>query len=149
MKTYREILDKHIHHASREDMERLTDVTDDFVEEMRKYKPECVERFMMKLDLVLSPHFDRDTAEYAVSKMKNRDGSMGQKWSYEETTRVLSSKGYDFEPADWYYVLNMMYSDEWEHGKSSEEYIKSAYMFLDDVDAPEDKAKRYFLAMHL
>ena len=64
MKTYREILDKHIHHASREDMERLTDVTDDFVEEMRKYKPECVERFMMKLDLVLSPHFDRDTAEY-------------------------------------------------------------------------------------
>ena len=40
MKTYREILDKHIHHASREDMERLTDVTDDFVEEMRKYKPE-------------------------------------------------------------------------------------------------------------
>lgn len=31
--------------------------------------------------------------------------------------------------------------------KTSEEYIKSAYMFMDDVDAPKDKAKRYFLAM--
>lgn len=43
--------------------------------------------------------------------------------------------------------MNMKYSDEWEQGKPSEEYIKSAYMFMDDVDAPKDKAKRYFLAM--
>lgn len=41
----------------------------------------------------------------------------------------------------------LKYSDEWEQGKPSEEYIKSAYMFMDDVDAPKDKAKRYFLAM--
>lgn len=146
-KTYKSILDEHIKSSSPEDMRYLGDITNDFVEEVRRYKPECVDKFLMKVDLRLNPHFDRQTAEYAVSHMKNRDGSTRQKWSYEETSKVLSAKGYTFNPADWYYVLNMKYSDEWEQGKPSEEYIKSAYMFMDDVDAPKDKAKRYFLAM--
>lgn len=146
-KTYKGILDKYIQTSSPEDMKYLAIITDDFIEEVRRYKPECVDKFLMKVDLRLNPHFDRSTADYAVSNMRNRDGSVGQKWSYDETTKVLSAKGYKFNPADWYYVLNMKYSDEWEQGKTSEEYIKSAYMFLDDVDAPEDKAKRYFLAM--
>lgn len=147
--SYKHILDKHIHHSSPEDMRNLAVVTDEFIEEVRYYKPDCVDKFLLKVDLLLNPHFDRATAEYAVSKMKNRDGSTGQKWSFEETSKVLRAKAYNFDPADWYYVLNMKYSDEWEQGKSSEEYIKSAYMFLDDVDAPKDKAKKYFLAMHI
>jgi hypothetical protein len=58
----------------------------------------------------------------------------------------MNSKGYKFDPADWYYVLNMQYSDRYKQGKSSEDYIEDAYMFLDDIDAPHDIAKRWFLA---
>lgn len=145
--TFKEIITKYIGNLDIDDMDRLTTKINHFVEEVHKIDSRLADKFLMKVDCLVNPHFTRDTAEYAVSKLKNRDGSTGEKWGYEETTRVLNSKGYTFNPADWYYVLNMTYSDKYKQGKSSEDYIEDAYMFLDDIDAPHDKAKRYYLAM--
>jgi hypothetical protein len=86
--------------------------------------------------------------KYAVSKLKNKDGSSGEHWNYETTTKVLDSKGYDFHACDWYYVLNMIYSDYYKSGRSDDTYIELAHDFLDDIDAPDDKAKKYYKAMH-
>lgn len=147
--TFKELVNKYVSgQNSTEDMERLTDKINWFTEEVRKEDSKLVDKFLMKVDLLVNPHFTRETAEYAVSMMKNRDGSTGEKWSYDETSKVMNSKGYKFDPADWYYTLNMTYSDKYKQGKSSEDYIEDAYMFLDDIDAPHNKAKRYFLAMH-
>lgn len=145
--TFKELIAKHIGSLDIDDMEKLTTKINHFVEEVHKIDDKLADKFIMKVDLLVNPHFTEETAEYAVSKMKNRDGSTGEKWGYGETTRVLNSKGYTFNPADWYYVLNMTYSDKYKQGKSSEDYIEDAYMFLDDMDAPHDKAKRYYLAM--
>lgn len=145
--TFKELITKHIGSLDVDDMDRLTSKISHFVEEVHKIDARLADKFLMKVDLLVNPHFTQETAEYAVSKMKNRDGSTGEKWSYSETTKVLNSKGYNFNPADWYYVLNMTYSDKYKQGKTSEDYIDDAYMFLDDVDAPHDKAKRYYLAM--
>ena len=145
--TFKELITKHIGSLDVDDMDRLTSKISHFVEEVHKVDSRLADKFLMKVDLLVNPHFTQETAEYAVSKMKNRDGSTGEKWSYNETTKVLNSKGYTFNPADWYYVLNMTYSDKYKQGKTSEDYIDDAYMFLDDVDAPHDKAKRYYLAM--
>jgi hypothetical protein len=129
-------------------MEHLTHKVDHFVEEMREKYPDKVEHFLLKVDLLLNPHFTKETSKYAVSKMKNKDGTTGEHWNYDTTTKVLESKGYDFKPCDWYYVLNMIYSDYYKSGRSDETYIELACDFLDDEDAPDDKAKRYYKAMH-
>lgn len=145
MITFQKLINDYL--DSSKNMELLTREIDCFVEEVKKNNPELVEKFLVKIDLLINPNFTKETAEYAVSKMKNRDGSTGEKWSYYETSKVLNSKGFNFNPADWYYVLNMTYSDKYKQGKTSEDYIDDAYMFLDDIDAPKDKAKRYYLAM--
>lgn len=144
--TFKELITKHIGSLDVDDMDRLTSKISHFVEEVHKMDAQLADKFLMKVDLLVNPHFTRETAEYAVSKMKNRDGSTGEKWNYNETTRVLNSKGYTFNPADWYYVLNMEYSDRYKQGKTSEDYIEDAYMFLDDIDGHSDIAKRWYLA---
>lgn len=147
MHTYKDIVKKLSDTASKADMEKLTDLTSEFLESIKEKVPE-VEKLIMKIDLMLNPMFTRETAEYAVSKMKNEDGTEGGHWDYDTTTSVLKSKGYDFNPCDWYYVLNMVYSDYFAKDQPDDYYFKLAYDFLKDKDAPVGKAKKYFLAMH-
>ena len=148
MTTYKEMVVKLSDTATRADMEELTEITDEFIEGMRKNHPDDVHKLLMKIDLMLNPMFTKETAEYAVSKMKNEDGTEGGHWDYDTTTSVLRSKGYDFNPCDWYYVLNMVYSDYFTKDQPDDYYFKLAYDFLKDKDAPVGKAKKYFLAMH-
>ena len=143
MTTYREIVKQLSEGASKEDMEKLTDLTSDFLE-----KVAGSEKLIMKIDMALNPHFTKETAEYAVSKMKNEDKTEGGHWNYDTTTSVLKSKNYPYNPADWFYVLNMVYSDYYEAGQTDDFYIKLANNFLKDKDAPAGKAKLYFLAMN-
>lgn len=147
MHTYKEIVEKLSDTATKADMEKLTDLTSDFLESIKDKVPE-VEKLIMKIDLMLNPKFTRDTAVYAVSKMKNEDGTEGGHWDYDTTTKVMRDKGYDFNPCDWYYVLNMVYSDYFSKDEPDDYYFKLAYDFLKDKDAPVGKAKKYFLAMH-
>lgn len=148
MTTYKDIVEKLSDKATKEDMEKLTELTSDFLESIKGKVPE-VEKLIMKIDLMLNPMFTRETAEYAVSKMKNEDGTEGGHWNYDTTTSVMQSKGYDFHPCDWYYVLNMVYSDYYSKDQPDDYYINLAYDFLKDKDAPVGKAKKYFLAMHV
>lgn len=144
---YAELIKKYVDDATEEDMEMLTHKTDKFVEEVREHHPDLVEHYLMKVDLILNPHFSKETSKYAVSKLRNKDGTTGEHWNYETTSKVLESKGYDFKHCDWYYVLNMIYSDYYKAGRSDDTYIELACDFLDDKDAPEDKAKKYYKAM--
>lgn len=147
MTKYTEIVKKLAENATKADMETLTELTGDFLEKIRAKEPE-VDKLITKIDLMLNPDFTKETAEYAVSKMKNEDGTEGGHWDYDTTTSVLKSKGYDFNPCDWYYVLNMVYSDYFAKDQPDDYYFKLAYDFLKDKDAPVGKAKKYFLAMH-
>ena len=147
MAKYTEIVKKLAENATKADMETLTELTGDFLEKIRAKEPE-VDKLITKIDLMLNPDFTKETAEYAVSKMKNEDGTEGGHWDYDTTTSVMKSKGYDFNPCDWYYVLNMVYSDYFSKDQPDDYYFKLAYDFLKDKDAPVGKAKKYFLAMH-
>lgn len=146
--TFKDMVDKYWRSAGLEDMERLAEKIDWFAEEVRKTNPELVEKFLMKLDLLLNPHFTKESAEHAVSKMVNKDGTRGEHWTYEQTSDVLKDQGYECDEADWYYVLNMIYSDYYKAGRSTDTYVELAHDFLTDFDAPECKAKKYFWGMH-
>ena len=147
MNSFKEIVFKYGRDGKTEVMEELTEIIDEFVEDIREHEEEKADEFILMVDLLLNPHFSKETSKYAVSKLKNKDGSIGEHWNKETTDRVLEEKGYDFNYCDWYYVLNMIYSDYYKSGRSDDTYIELAYDFLEDKDAPEDKAKRYYKAM--
>ncbi len=56
------------------------------------------------------PPLTRETAETWVRDMQNADGSNGEHWSYDQTTQVLKQRGIGCEPAEFYAIMNAMWS---------------------------------------
>ena len=96
-------------------------------------------------------HFSQWLAEKATAKFINEDGTTGPHWKIEDTTNVAIQNGIRFDKFneyDWYYTMNMMYSDYYGAVNNDlSTYIKLATKFLMDKDAPEGKALKYYLAM--
>ena len=100
---------------------------------------------------VLGWHFSKEGAERAVAAMQNADGTTGQYWSLSDVEEVVKTMNIDLSTRryniyDIYYTLNMMRSDYYEADKAPQEYVKRTFQFLDDKDAPEGMAKRYWYA---
>ena len=96
-------------------------------------------------------HFEREEAMQWADRMQNADGTTGPHWPMEQTTAVMVSKGYHYDPAVWYAAMNMVYSDYFsvakKHGVNTVEfYADMAEAFLDDKDAggPEEKISAYY-----
>lgn len=98
-------------------------------------------------------HFNEYTACQAVKNFENADGTTGEHWSYTDTTKVAQQNGIlfkNFNAYDWYYVLNMCYSDFCKVlGSDTSMYIKLAVAWLNDKDAPSGKAYRYYVALSI
>lgn len=96
-------------------------------------------------------HFTEWLLDKALSKMENADGTTGGHWKLADTTLVARNSGINFvhfNEYDWNYVMNMIYSDY--YGVVPNEvsvYVKMARRFLEDKDAEEGKALKYYLAM--
>lgn len=93
---------------------------------------------------------EADAREW-TAQMENTDDTTGPHWPIEQTTAVMVSKGYHYDPAVWYAAMNMAYSDYFsvakKHGINSVEfYADMAEAFLDDKDAggPEKKISAYY-----
>lgn len=92
------------------------------------------------------PHFDEHLAKKAVAGMKNVDGTCGEHWTYEQTSQLADQQGIT-QKADWYYVMNMLYSDYSEiYGSDINMYIRVAKAYMRDPDAPEGKVFDLWLA---
>lgn len=103
--------------------------------------------------LVMGWHFTQEGAMKAVAAMKNADGTTGQYWSIQDVEEVTKAMSVDWSSKrynlwDFYYALNMQRSDYYEEGQPPQYYVKRALQFLDDKDAPEGIAKRYWYAVH-
>lgn len=141
---YKQLVKKFIDGATKDDMEKLNHKTNDFVEEVRKDHPEMVDKFLIDLDMALNPVFSEETAKKAVSKMKNKDGTTGEHWSYEITSKALMAKGYDYSACAWYYVLNLVYSLFYKQGRTDDTYIELAHdIFISGNGSPEIAKKIY------
>jgi hypothetical protein len=94
-------------------------------------------------------HFDEKLAKKAVARMKNVDGSTGEHWTWEQTTSVANQYGIKCY-GDWYYSLNMLWSDLSNvMGSDANTYAKMAKaMYFDDVDMVEGKLFREYIATH-
>lgn len=93
---------------------------------------------------------EADAREW-TARMENTDDTTGPHWPMAQTTAVMVSKGYHYDPAVWYAAMNMIYSDYFKtakkHGVNTVEfYADMAEAFLDDKDAggPEEKISAYY-----
>ena len=97
-------------------------------------------------------HFTDWLVEKATSNMINEDGSVGRHWSIEQTNNIAKQNNIsftNFNEYDWNYVLNMIYSDY--YGAVVNEtlsYVKLARKFLEDKDAHEGKALKYYITFN-
>lgn len=95
--------------------------------------------------------FTEADARKWTAHMENTDDTTGPHWPVAQTTAVMVSKGYHYDPAVWYAAMNMVYSDYFsvakKHGINTVEfYADMAEAFLDDKDAggPEEKISAYY-----
>ena len=90
-------------------------------------------------------HSDEDLAKQAVSEMINAGGTTGEKWSKERTDEAARIVGITENLWDFYYVINMYYSDyNTVIGEDITMAAKLSKAFIEDVDVPEGKAYRYY-----
>jgi len=152
MTKFKMYIDQLIGKGDTKQMYELTEILDDHFEELEAVNPsmywDVIHEFHM---IVYGPHFDEECAKYAVSVMQNEDGTMGQHWTIEETTSVGQQNGISFDRFnvwDWYYTLNMIYSDYVAViGNTPSTYISLAKAWINDKDAEEGKAYRYYMAI--
>lgn len=95
-----------------------------------------------------SKHFTQEKAQRAVEQLVNEDGSKGPKWTLEDTTQAAQQMGVSFDKFnkyDWYYTLNLMYSDYCNlFGNNIQSYITLANTFLNDKDGKSGKAYLFY-----
>lgn len=114
----------------------------EMIREIEKTK-ECLHGSQTKEELT------REDAEAWQRHMQNADGTTGAHWEPEQTRVYMESRGVDCEVWKWAAVMNMMYSDYCKAARKNsvdrpEFYADLAAAFLEDKDAPEDKAGRYY-----
>lgn len=95
-----------------------------------------------------------ELAAMLVEELAITDGSdrtNGEKWSMSDTTDAGMKAGVDFDSiskAEWYYVMNMMYSDYFQIGKRYgntdwQFFADLAKAWFEDVDGKENKTFKY------
>lgn len=131
---------------SAETMKGLVAILDDHFEDLEEENKEMYWEVMYEIyELINGAHFDEETAKYAVSCMQNEDGTEGEHWSLDETTSVAKEEGLSGNMYDWYYVLNMIYSDYFNViGDDTSMYVAFAKAWILDKDAPDGKPYLYW-----
>lgn len=121
----------------------------DLMCELKITMPQVYETLLIDLHKnVYGFHFSKGLALKAVSELEDSNGNKGGKYSLEEANKIRRDYNISLNEYDFFYVLNMMYSDYSKLlNNDLASYVKMACLFLEDEDAPEGKALKYYLAM--
>lgn len=119
----------------------------------RKVKQACPEGYNEALakmyEIAYDGHFSESLARRAVASMKNADGTTGEHWNMPQVREIIKNYGITINEYDFYYVINMLYSDFCKIlGSDMAVYINLTKAYINDVDAPKDKALKLYLATH-
>lgn len=134
---------KIIENSSSEDMEKLSDMLDSLICDLKEKNPLLYKKYKDELYcMAYGPKINDDIAKDIIKKI-------GEHWSYEETENVRNKYDYDdLEPLDFYVTMNMAYSDFKEvFDDDLDLYAKFSKSFIDDKDAVEGKLYYYFSLM--
>lgn len=134
------LLNEILREATKQDLECFIK---DLLESLEETMPKVHRKLILELHKnVYGSHFSKALVEEATSQMT------GSTWTIDDTTKIL--KDYDLKENeyDFNYVMNMMKSDYESVIKNDLDlYVKLSCQFLNDKDAPEGKALKYYEAM--
>lgn len=135
--------------ATPEQLKEFVSCSLDMIKETHHDLYEDLEMYLYKM--IYGCHFCEDLLKKALEHMVNEDGTKGGHWKIEQTNSVARSKGIMFDKFNEYdfnYVMNMMYSDYYGAvPNDTDTYYKMALKFLNDKDAPEGKAFKYYFKL--
>jgi hypothetical protein len=97
----------------------------------------------------MSMPMNKEVAEEWVKNMKNEDGTKGPHWKMDQVKQLMMQKGIEYNPWEFYAILNSMYSDYCavfkKHGVNTMDmYVDLACAFLNDFDAMPNKSMLYY-----
>ena len=135
-----------------EQAEKIIKSYDCTLEKIKMYHPDMYNDIKEEIYIDLyGYHFNEELLNEALECLINDDGSNSPKWTLDQTDSVASGAGFNFNKYnnyDYCYVMNMLYSDYCKVlGDSYNSYAKMTDKFLNDKDAPEGKALRYYMSM--
>ena len=139
--------------ATEEQNDEALAVIQDILWQIKRAYPTSYRKYAQRLDEVYEHSggylTEAEALEY-VAHMTNKDGSKGEHWTLPQVKEYMAqhSELAGLNPNCFYVALNMMYSDYYKPGRTTETYAMLAKDFLTDKDAPADKLKRYMEAMH-
>jgi len=137
--------------GTEEQNDQAIGVLSEIMHELQKKYPDYYRKYDKRLEEIYR-HGSMSEAEgkAIVAQMKNKDGSVGEHWSLAQVQSYMGShpEYLDINPVCFYVAINMMYSDYYQPTRTTDTYAALAKDFLTDKDAPSDKLKRYFEAMH-
>lgn len=149
--SYEDIMHYIEEHPNKEELEnKVDDTIEKYLNKIKRMDYHLYEEIIMDLYIdVYGEHFNKHMAHEAVSGMENEDGTTGEHWSLDETTRLMAQYKMTSEyynDYDFYYVMNMLYSDFYGVvGNDITTYLKLAKYWLCDKDVAEGKALRYYM----
>lgn len=125
-----------------ENMHCLSEMMDDLICDLKESDPELYKQYACKLHkLVYGDHLSEEMARDWVKGMKNKDGTVGEHWTWEQTSQYAEH----YDKCDFYAVLNMMYSDYYNSRFDTSTYLALAKDWLDDPDVGKDKTLKYYM----
>lgn len=97
----------------------------------------------------MSMPMTKEMAEEWTKNMKNEDGSKGPHWKIDQVKQVMTQKGVQYDPWEFFAVMNALYSDYCsvfkKHGVNTVDmYFDLACAWLNDTDAMPNKASLYY-----
>jgi len=137
-----EIIETIVNNGRVEDMQELSDMLEDTLEDMKEYYPEEYKKYEMKLyEMAYGCVLNEEMAKDIVKKMR----PFGEKWRIEETSNIQRDFGLNFREPDFYIVMNSAYNDYNNLFRDNiEMYVQFASDFINDEDAKRDKVYLYY-----
>lgn len=134
-----------IEHGTPDEMEEMKEVLEDVVCDLKMVDHKAYLEAEYRLHAIAHHgHLGEKAAKCWVEKMKNKDGTKGQHWSWEQTEQVRKDKNLPFDGSDWYAVLNMIYSDYYHSKLDTSMYVEMAKDWLMDSDVGGHKTLKYY-----
>jgi hypothetical protein len=137
--------------ATEEQNDQAIEVLSEIMHDLQKRYPVYYKKYDDKLEKIYNHNsMTKEEALEYVSKMRNKDGTIGEHWTLDQVKDYMQSHSEysNLNLYDFYVAINMMYSDYFKPTTTTDTYASMAKDFIDDKDAPSNKVVRYIKAMN-
>jgi hypothetical protein len=137
-------IDKIVEKGIPEDMDKLSDMLEDLIYELKETNHKEYKHYKMCLyEMAYGKVLNEEMAHEIVEHMK----PYGEHWTMEDTTGVKNQYGLsNINEIDFYVVMNSAYNDYHEmFDEDLEQYVKYTKLFIEDKDAKKGKVFTYFM----